>query len=253
MSNQEYFSPSIVIKKDGDKIRAVSFPPLPNNTPNNMVDNIKDAVFRSMFYSSKFANKCEFSNNYYKLGTQERDGLRTIFLKGSQQLSNHPCFGSIQYHTDYKDYIKYANMYFECDRKILQNHNWCNKNVNIQRSNGQIFPTTIFTYSIIRFLSDCIMFYVKFEENNEPQYKWVPLTDYTSMKTGRKTTGLLNLNENLVNEELVLYIGEHPEWMNTDRMELIEFYTTELNKVVENYPDFKYRFSNENKYENKYE
>jgi hypothetical protein len=140
-------------------------------------------------------------------------------------------------------------MYFECDRKIIQNHNWCDKSVNIQRSNGDIQQTAIFTDSVIRFLSDCIMFYVRFEENHETQYKWVPLTDYTSNRTNKKTTGLLNLNENLVNEELVLYIGEHPEWMNKERAELFEFYTIQLNKVVENYPDFKYRFSNESKYE----
>ena len=249
MSNQEYLGSSIVMKKEGDKIRAISFPPLPKNTPNNIVDNIKDAVFRSMFYSSKFANKCEISNNYYTLGSSKEEGLRSTFLKGSQQLSNHYCFGSIQYHTDYKDYIKYANMYFECDRKIIQNHNWFDKSVNIQRSNGDIQQTTIFTDSVIRFLSDCIMFYVQFEENYETQYKWVPLTDYTSRRSNKKTTGLLNLNENLINEELVLYIGEHPEWMNKERAELIEFYTTELNKVVENYPRFKYRFSNESKYE----
>ena len=89
MSNQEYLGSSIVMKKEGDKIRAISFPPLPKNTQNNMADNIKDAVFRSMFYSSKFANKCELSNNYYTLGSSEEDGLRSTFLKGSQQLSNH--------------------------------------------------------------------------------------------------------------------------------------------------------------------
>lgn len=250
MSNQEYFGLSIVIKKDGDKLHIASFPPLPkNHKSDELADNIKDAVLRSMYYSSKFAYRCEISNNDYKPGSSEEDGLRITYLKCAQQLSKHHCYGSIQYHIDYKEYLKYANMYFECDEKIIQNHNWCNKVVNIQRSNNSIFLTNIFKECGIRFLSNCIMFYVEFEVNNEVLYKWVPLTDYTSKSTGKKRTGLLNLNENLVNEELVLYIGEHPEWMNKEREELIEFYTTELNKVVENYPDFKYRFSNESKYE----
>jgi len=247
MPIQQNICTNLVIEQRGDKIHADSFPPIENdkNDDNSIVDNIQRAVFRSTHFSSKFANKCEISNNCY---INSDVGLMCAYLKGAQQLRNHHCYGCIQYHSDYENYIKDANMFFEYQQMIIQNHNWCDKTIKIKRSNGDVFETKIFKNSIIRYYKDKILFYVEFENNGEICNKWVPLTNYISERTGIETFGLLTLNPNLIDEELILYIGESPEWMKEERQEWNNIFDSKFKEICTNYSEFKYRFSNEDKY-----
>ena len=76
-----------------------------------------------------------------------------------------------------------------------------------------------------------LMMYVEFINNSEIFYKWVPLTNYQSKSLKREVKGILELNPNLLEENLILTIDEHPEWMNEERDELMKLMRDELNKT----------------------
>lgn len=229
-----------IAAKDNNTIE--SFPPS-HNTLDNIIENIKSAVFRSTMFTSKHVYKCELSQKFYE--GDKLDGLRWNELKGAHQINSHHCYGRIQYHLDNEKYMKDANMYFECMQEMFQNHNWNNKEIKIQRSDGRIQDVTISENSIIRYNMGRLMFYVEFYENKENYNKLVPLTSYISEKDNSKIKGILELNPHLIKAELIIYIGEHPAWMNIEREELVELFEEQLKKVNYIYPEFNYSLRKE--------
>jgi hypothetical protein len=195
---------------------------------------IIDAVIRSTCFTSKFCNYCELSNTYYN---EDDNGLIVNNLIGSNFLSSHHCYGCIQYHISNKELFEQANMYFECDTKIIQKQSWNDKKVKISRSNGKIIDSEILKDSPIRFVDNYIMLYVRFFENDEKYHKWVRLLDYYSEKNDINIKGLLSLNPELKNEELILTINNHPDWLNEYRDPWKELFVSELDNI-----DIKYKF-----------
>ena len=184
-------------------------------------------------YSSKFVNICELSNEKYD---KEDNNLIIGILDGSKQLSNHHCFGNIQYHKKNKKYFDYANMFFEYYQNLIQHQSWGGKNINIQRSNGKIQNVNIYNDSCLRYFHNKLMFYVEFIDNGQKYNKWVSLLDYID-DNKNIIFGILTLNPKLMNEELFLTIYEHPEWMNKYREEWKELFSRELNRTK-----IKYKF-----------
>ena len=193
---------------------------------------IQYAVFRSTHFTSKFVNRCELSGIDYT-----EDCLNFTRLKAANQLSSHHCYGCIQYHPDNEELLNQANMFFETDVKIIHNHNWKGLPIKIQRSNGNILETNIHKDSCIRILNDHLMFYIEFQENNEIFHKWVRLNDYYSEKRNQTDIGILTLNPELCEKELILYVNESPEWMNSIRQNWIELFTSKFEES-----SVKYRF-----------
>ena len=81
------------------------------------------------------------------------------------------------------------------------------------------------------------MFYIEFQENNEIFHKWVRLNDYYSEKRNQTDIGILTLNPELCEKELILYVNESPEWMNSIRQNWIELFTSKFEES-----SVKYRF-----------
>lgn len=188
-------------------------------------NTIKDAVWRSMYFSSKKAGECELSGKSYN--SYE---LYLAILDGAQNINPHHCSGNIIYHEDNKSLLNDANCWFECQETIIQNHSWANKNVTIQRSNGDKINVAICKNSCIRIQFDKILFYVEFIENDEVFNKWVPLVKYFSNSKQKEILGILDLNPELINEELILTIKNHPEWMNDERQKWKKQFEDKLNE-----------------------
>ena len=127
--------------------------------------------------------------------------------------------------------MHFANMYFEAIFNILCNHSWKGLPIKIQRSSGQILETNIHENSCIRYFENKIMFYIQFIEKDELYNKWVPLTNYYSERRDKIDSGILSLNPELYQKEMILYIDNHPEWMNNIRDKWIELFTTEIEKT----------------------
>lgn len=231
MSDNYYNSICIKAKQEGDNFRVQSYPPL-RQKDKEIEEHIKDAVFRCMNFSSKLVNVCELTNIKYD---SSDEGLIVDCLKGAKSINMHHCCGNIFYHIDNKKYFDYANLYFECQEKIIQNHSWNNKIIKIQRSNGDIIDATIGDHYCIRYFLDKIMIYVTFILNDEDFYKWVPFENYFSNRLNNEVNGILNLNPELKTEELVLYKFKHPEWMDKDREEWEDLFDKEFKKLSINY------------------
>ena len=201
-----------------------------NSTESKSLSSIEDkiqyAVFKSINFTSKFVNQCELSGEKYN-----NSKLVIERLNCAEQINNHHCYGCIQYHPDNENLMNIANMYFECAMDILCNHSWKGLNIKIERSNGDIMDTNIHENSCIRYLRNQIMFYIEFHENNELLHKWIPLTDYYSERRNKTDRGILSLNPDFYQKEIILYINNHPKWMNTIRESLIELFITEIEKT----------------------
>ena len=196
------------------------------SSENSCEDKITYAIFKSTNFSSKLVNYCELSGKYYN-----DDSVILQKLNGAEQLSNHHCYGAIQYHPENENLMKQANMYYEAISNIFCNHSWKGLDVKIERSSGQIMDTNIHENSCIRYFKNNIMFYIEFKENDELYNKWIPLKDYYSERRDRTDRGILSLNPDLYHKEIILYISSHPEWMNNVRKKWIELFTTEIEKT----------------------
>lgn len=233
---------SVITRQEGDTSRTITYPPLKNNSE-NISEHIKDAVYRCMNLTSKQINFCELSGEYYSdddnsdqdLEPHEEEKGRLLMTKliGADHINNHHCSGNIIYHSSKSDYVKDANMYFEWQESIIQKQSWDGKKVKIERSNQEIMEANIVDKSGLRYNKDrgMLMMYVEFINNSELLYKWVPLTNYQSKSLKREVKGILELNPNLLEENLILTIDEHPEWMNEERDELKKLMQDELNKT----------------------
>ena len=103
-----------------------------------------------------------------------------------------------------------------------------------------LLETNIHKDSCLRILNDHLMFYIEFEENNEVYHKWVRLNDYYSEKRNQTDKGILTLNPELCEKELILYVNESPEWMNCIRQNWIELFTSKFEDLSVKYK-FKYK------------
>ena len=193
---------------------------------NIIANNISYAVFKSTHFTSKMMTLCELSGKYYN------DNKMVLHrLNGAEQLNNHHCYGCIQYHPENENLMDFANMYFEATFDILCNHSWKGLPIKIERSSGQIMEINIHENSCIRYFKNKIMFYIEFTENNELYHKWIPLTDYYSERRDKTDSGFLSLNPELYQKEIILYVDNHPEWMNDIREKWIKLFTTEIEKA----------------------
>lgn len=233
MTDLNYLAPVYGYCDDGTS--KTFFPPEKDDNT-NVEEIIPNSVYRCFHFSSKLVNRCELTNKYYK--DEEAEKLVSSKLKGAEQLSNRHCSGVIVYHPDNEKYLDFANMYFECQENIIQKHSWCEKNINIQRTNGDILATKIMEDSCVRLRNGKIMFYVKFIINEEAYFKWVPLTDYYSESTNTEISGLITLNPNILDDEIILQIDKHPEWMNEERTEWKDKFNDAFNNS-----GIKYKFS----------
>lgn len=239
--NNYHLLPSFSITNIFGNIYNSMFPPSINDMAESveLSEHIINSVVRSVNYSSKFCNYCELSNIFYD--KYNKDILLGI-LKGAEHINCHHCYGRVQYHKNNENLFKEANMYFECYKNIIQNYVWTNKNIKILRSNGEIFDSIIIKGSPIMFNNDNLMIYVEFFENDIQLNKWVYLNDtiitekeddvFINNKTIR---GILTLNPELKNEQLVLTINNHPEWLNEYRKKWIKLFTDQINKMDVNY------------------
>ena len=202
-------------------------PTLEYHIPEDSIeDKISYAVFKSTNFTSKFVNRCELTGKYY-----DDNKLIISRLNGAEQLSHHHCYGCIQYHPENENYMKQADLYYETITNIVCNHSWKGLNIKIERSNGDIMDTNIHENSCIRYFRNQIMFYIEFHENNELFHKWIPLTDYYSERRDKTDRGILSLNPEFYQKEIILYIDNHPEWMNNIRKTWIEFFVNEIEKA----------------------
>lgn len=194
---------------------------------NNSVEEVLfSAIFKSTYFSSKKITMCELTGKNY-----DDNNLIIQRLNGAEQLNNLHWYGGIQYHPENENLMHFANMYFEAIFNLLCNHSWKGLPIKIQRSSGQILETNIHENSCIRYFENKIMFYIQFIENDELYNKWVPLTNYYSKRRDKTDSGILSLNPELYQKEMILYIDNHPEWMNDIRDKWIELFTTEIEKT----------------------
>lgn len=228
-----YYSPSIMVSKEDDKLRLVSFPPI-DNIDMTTVDRIIYAVFRSTHHSSKKCNYCELDGNYY---SENDNNLTMKYLDGAQQISKHHCYGCIQYHKSNEKLFDQANMYFETDKNIINKQSFAGKPIKIQRSSGEIVEGHITKDSCLRIIDDNLMMYVEFIVDNEIYYKYVSLFDYTIRQLKNEMKGILTLNPELKDEELILTIKNNPEWLNKYREPWKALFTTKLDEF-----GIKYKF-----------
>lgn len=188
-------------------------------------NTIKDAVWKSMNFSSKKGSKCELSGKLY-----DSDSLHLGILDGAQSINQCHWSGNIIYHKDNEHLLNDANCWFEYQETIIQNHYWTNKNIIIQRSNGDKINVPICKNSCIRIQFDKILFYVEFIEKGQILNKWVPLLKYFSNSKQQEILGILDLNPELINEELILTIKNHPKWMDDERQKWKKQFEDKLNE-----------------------
>jgi hypothetical protein len=220
---------SVKINKVNNKLDFISFPPT-RKEDTELNENIINAVVRSITYSSKICNYCELSNTTF---SKDNTNIIMDYLAGSQNISNHHCYGCIQYDKTKQELFDQANMYFEYDMNIIQKHSLSEKSIKIPRSNGDTSNGIIVKDSCLRLLENNLMVYVEFTDNEQLNNKWVRFIDY---KNGEKVTkGLFTLNPELKNEQLVLTIKNHPEWLNEYREPWKKIFEKEFNKININY------------------
>lgn len=189
------------------------------------INHISLAVFQSTFFTSKRVNLCELTHNTYP-----KDTLMVERLHGAEQISNHYCYGCIQFHPDNYILFKEANMYFECYMNLIQKHSWTGLEIKIQRSNGDIMTTNIYDNSCIRYFEEQVWFFIEFKKNKQIYNKYIPLSDYYSESEGITDKGIISLNPHFKEKELILYIDKHPEWLNTHREKWKNIFETEFKK-----------------------
>lgn len=220
---------SIKINKVNNKLDFISFPPT-RKEDTKLNENIINAVIRSITYSSKICNYCELSNTFF---SKDNTNIIMNYLAGSQNISNHYCYGCIQYDQTKQELFDQANMYFEYDMNIIQKYSLSEKSIKIPRSNGDTSNGIIVKDSCLRLLENNLMVYVEFTDNEQLNNKWVRFIDYN---TGEKVIkGLFTLNPELKNEQLVLTIKNHPEWLNEYREPWKKIFEEEFNKININY------------------
>ena len=200
----------------------------------NSIDRIMYTVFRSTHYSSKKCNYCELDGKYYP---EDDTNLILRYLNGAQQISKHHCYGCIQYHKSNENYFDQVNMYFECDKNIIYKQSFAGKQIKIQRSSGEIVDGNITKDSCLRYIDGHLMMYVEFMKGSELYYKYVSLIDYNNEKLSIHIKGILTLNPELKDEELILTIKNNPEWLDEYREPWKELFITELDKIA-----IKYKF-----------
>ena len=224
MSNHVNIGVSVITDNEGKFFS--QFPPQ-IKSEQSIEDNIKDAVFKSMNFSSKMINTCEFT------GVIHKEGVYMFRLDGANYLNDHHCSGQIMYHEDNKKYIKEANIYFECYYNYIQKYSLTDLKLNFERSNGDISEGSVPIDSGILYIQsrDALGLYIDFIENNQKLYKWVTFIDTVSKSTGKLSKGLITLNPELQNHELIIYIKKHPEWLNEDRVKWLTFMDDQLKKT----------------------
>jgi len=200
----------------------------------NIIENIKESVFRSMNFTYKFCNLCEISGKEYS------NDLWLYKIKGAEFIKNHHCAGDIQYHKYYKHFLDDINVYFEIQEKYFQNHSLDNMKLKFQRSNGDILEGTVVEGSGILYISsrDELGLYITFNVNGENLFKWIPFNNTYSKSLQKETKGLLSLNKELKDKELIIYLKEPPEWLKIERKEFIDIMKKHLDKI-----ELKYLFS----------
>lgn len=227
--NLENIAVSIMSKVDNDgTVSTISFPPTIETRTHN--ENIRYAVFRSMNYSSKYNTICELTNKQYP-----EDELLFTKLKSADYIKNHHCAGNIIYHPENEQYLDDAHLYFECQEKMMLNHSLQGKEINIERSNGNIEKAIIVKDSCFLYNNNykSMSVYVCFKnkDDDEDYYKWVLLEDCISNSTKKYRKGVYNLNKELFDEGIIFYVKEHPEWMDVERKHLFEFIKENLDKL----------------------
>lgn len=198
---------------------------LKSRTSDSDINTISLAVFQSINFTSKRLNVCELTNNTYP-----EDTLMVEKLRGVEQISDHHCYGCIQYHPDNYILFKEANMYFECYMNLIQKHSWTGLEIKIQRSNGDIMTTNIHDNSCIIYFKEQVWFFIEFKKNDQIYNKCIPLSDYLSESRGITDKGIITLNPHFKEKELILYIDKHPGWLNTQRNKWKDIFETVFKK-----------------------
>jgi len=159
------------------------------------------------------------------------------YLDGAQQISKHHCYGNIQYHKTNENLFDQANMYFEANQNIINKQSFAGKQIKIQRSSGEIVDGYIVKDSCLRIIDDNLMMYVKFMIDNEIYYKYVSLINYNSKQLKLPIQGILTLNPELKDEELILTIKHNPKWLDEYREPWKKLFITKLDEI-----GIKYKF-----------
>jgi hypothetical protein len=216
---------SIITRKEETSLRSVSYPPVFKEQSN--AEHIKDAVFRCMKFSSKFINYDELEGKYV---TEDNNNLKYISLDGANQISNHHCAGIIQSSINNTEYIKQANMYFEIQENCIQKNSLQGKNIKIQRRDGTIINGKITNNSILRYNKhlDDIMIHSEFIICKDIFNKFIPFHRYEYDEVEIK--GLLELNPQLLEEDLIITIYNSPKWMKDERDAWYKFIKLKLEK-----------------------
>ncbi len=219
MSSFENIGVKIITRQENDNVRGISFPPIKKNQ--DLGEHIKDAVFRSMNFTSKMINYDELSGKYVD-EYEDDNNLRLITLQGATQVLQHHCSGRIQCDITNTENIRFANMYFEVQETCIQNNSLQGKNIKIERSNGNIIDGIISSDSIIKYSErfNSFMVHSEFKIGNDVFYKFIPFKNYE--RNGKIYKGLLELNPQLLDEDLIVTILESPDWMIEERNEWYE-------------------------------
>jgi hypothetical protein len=204
--------------------------PITKNSSNDYGEIIRENVFRCVHFTSKQFRKCELTNTF------ETEKLKSHTFKGSTALSSHWLYGNIYYNDKYSHLLKDANMLFECQEMIIQDHSLQGKTVKFYRSNGDINEGIIHNDSplFIDIKKSLLCIHVKFNDNK--LYKWIPINEYYSESLQKHIAGIEVLNPDLLSETLEIYIdNNHPEWLSLDRKDWINTFTKYLDKSTLQY------------------
>ncbi len=204
-----------------------------NIDTNNIIENIKNNVLKSTFFTIKNITKCELTNKYYP---DEEENLEFYTLKGANAVNRHHCYGNIIYHKNNKEYLKYADMFYECYEKIIQKHSLQGLNVNIFRSSGKIENVHIPNEAPLKYFDDSRGLCVFVEILKNRLWKWVSFLDGYDKSNKKNIPGLINLNRDLFKEsKLVIFYNVCECSLKEYRQEYLDWTIKNLKKLDINY------------------
>tara|TARA_Y200000002_G_C22549521_1_gene607590 strand:+ start:227 stop:949 length:723 start_codon:yes stop_codon:yes gene_type:complete len=99
----------------------------------DLEDRLEQLVYRSFNFSSKFCGIDELTGKSYPEGE-----LRTYKIKNSSTQNSHHCAGDVIYHPNNKYMLKWLDLIFWHNYKILPNHNLKNIKLKVLRTSGDI-------------------------------------------------------------------------------------------------------------------
>ena len=157
-------------------------------------ERLEELLFRCFNFTSKLYG-------YDELSGEDNKDLYCKKLRGSDSITDHHCAGSIQYNKKNEHLFLYLEIMFWNKYKVVHNHTFKNKEINIKRSSGSIEKGFIDDYGF-RFVDKNNDFMIKVLMENKSLEKYVPLEK------------IRELNPELEMKLLLDTIEDLPDWIN---------------------------------------